>query len=286
MFYAYNQGSKSAKALAQAMDKKRISHKNSKFVGHEDKVVINWGASKLPDEVKKCKVVNQPEAIAIASNKLKFFQAMTLKARTPAFTTDADTVREWLAKGDVVVGREKLQGHSGEGIVIFEGEEDFIDYPFKGKIKVYTKYVSKKQEYRVHVVNGNVVDVRRKALRKDFPKDQANWRIRNHAGGFIFAKEGFETPEDVRNQAIAAVQACGLHFGAVDVVFNDYRQKAYVLEVNTAPGLEGSTIDNYKEAFEQFYKKPDDFFVGLKPNWEHIILEDKVVDIEQAALDF
>jgi D-alanine-D-alanine ligase-like ATP-grasp enzyme len=42
-----------------------------------------------------------------------------------------------------------------------------------------------------------------------------------------------------------------LDFGAVDVIYNRAQDKAYVLEVNTAPGLEGSTLDNYVEAIQK-----------------------------------
>jgi glutathione synthase/RimK-type ligase-like ATP-grasp enzyme len=46
-----------------------------------------------------------------------------------------------------------------------------------------------------------------------------------------------------------AVAALGLDFGGVDVIWNERRQMAYVLEVNTACGLEGQTVNDYAEAF-------------------------------------
>lgn len=46
---------------------------------------------------------------------------------------------------------------------------------------------------------------------------------------------------------------------------------AYVLEVNTAPGLEGSSIDMYASAFEQFYKKPK----NIKPkSWSQFVYDE------------
>ncbi|MNJ09659.1 hypothetical protein D3C77_38070 [compost metagenome] len=106
----------------------------------------------------------------------------------------------------------------------------------------------KKEEYRIHVFNGEVVDVQRKARKKDVPDDQVNWKVRNLANGFIFAR-GEEAlgnvPQDVLDQAVKAVAALGLDFGAADVVYNDKQGKAYCLEVNTAPGLSGSTLDGY-----------------------------------------
>jgi glutathione synthase/RimK-type ligase-like ATP-grasp enzyme len=47
---------------------------------------------------------------------------------------------------------------------------------------------------------------------------------------------------------LAAVSALGLDFGAVDIIWNEREDKCYVLEVNTAPGLQGSTLENYANA--------------------------------------
>ena len=41
-------------------------------------------------------------------------------------------------------------------------------------------------------------------------------------------------------------------FGAVDVVWNQQNGQAYVLEINTAPGLAGQTITSYANAFRRF----------------------------------
>jgi D-alanine-D-alanine ligase-like ATP-grasp enzyme len=48
--------------------------------------------------------------------------------------------------------------------------------------------------------------------------------------------------------------ALGLDFGAADVLFNARRNQAYVLEVNTAPGLEGQTVNDYAEAFKEMIR--------------------------------
>jgi hypothetical protein len=40
-----------------------------------------------------------------------------------------------------------------------------------------------------------------------------------------------------------------LDFGAVDLIWNENQNVVYVLEVNTAPGMEGTTLENYCDAF-------------------------------------
>lgn len=253
MIYPYKVGSASVAALSAALGVKRIKTEGSKFKGNENKIVINWGASSLPEEVKNCTVINTEEAVSLASDKLKFFEAVEGLVQIPEFTTDQSVARKWLEDGKTVVARSKLNGHSGEGIYILETLETF-DSSYHGAFKLYVKYIPKKEEYRIHVVNGEVIDSRRKALSQHFSKENANWKVRSHQNGFIFAKDGFEVPEQVLEQSILAVESIGLDFGAVDVIWNNFYNKAYVLEINTAPGLEGSSVDNYKKAFEKIYE--------------------------------
>lgn len=256
MIYAYNEYSESAKALANELGVKRIKHTNSKFKGSGDKTIINWGATKLPDEVMKCEVINNPVKVKIASNKLTFFNTVKDHINIPEYTEDVDVARQWVVDGGIAVARYKLNGHSAQGIELMETVEMFNSKTdMLGVAPLYVKYIPKKEEYRVHIVNAQVIDVRRKALKIGVNKKGVNWKIRNHAGGFIFQKEGFQVDEKVIDESVKTVLVCGLDFGAVDVIWNNFQQKAYVLEVNTAPGLEGSTITNYKEGFEKFYKK-------------------------------
>lgn len=252
LLYPYKFGSKSGKVLAEALEIKRIKHKGSKFKGRARKTVINWGCSSLPREVMKCNIINTPETVAEAANKLHFFEILKSynlhnqdnKVSYPEFTTDRDVAQAWQDEGKTVVERHKLTGNSGEGIVITEPDEEI------GHAKLYTQYVPKKNEYRVHVFKGKAIDIQRKARVKDVADEDVNWKVRNLDGGFIFAREDGQFPQDVEVQAVLAVEAIGLDFGAVDVIFNEKKSRAYVLEINTAPGLMGTTLEKYKEAFE------------------------------------
>ncbi len=260
--YPYKAGSASAKVLAEAIGAKLIRHKNSKFVGTEEKTVINWGSSNLPENVIGAKVINSPEAVGKASDKLVCLDTLGAgDVAIPDYATDPLIAEVWLRGGCAVVCRQKLNGHSGEGIVIATEGGQLVDAP------LYTMYIPKKSEYRVHVFNGKVIDVRRKARRMDVPDDQINWKVRSYANGFVFAKgEALgEVPRSVIYNAIQAVEALGLVFGAVDVIFNEKRGQAYVLEVNTAPGLEGSTVDSYANAIAEYLAPPEAVLVMQKP---------------------
>lgn len=249
--YSWNAASEGAKALADALEIKRIKHERSRFRGNPRKTVINWGKSgQLPVEVSRCRVLNKPENVGIVSNKRDFFQHLFgpespgPMPHIPEFTTDEQTARNWILAGETVCIRKVLQGSGGEGLVIV-GPENMAEFC---RAPLYVKYKKKKDEYRIHIVNGEIIDEQRKAKRTDY-EGERNTQIRNLANGYIFAREGFETPEDVRVQAKLAMAASGLDFGAVDVIYNNREQQAYVLEINSAPGLMGTTLTNYANAF-------------------------------------
>lgn len=254
--FPYKPGSASAKALKETGIMKRIKRENSKFRPRANKTVVNWGCSKLPN-LAPCTILNKPEAVALAANKLAFFKRLEAfnneqeeeaQVRYPTFTTERQTAEAWLEDKGSVVCRTILNGNSGAGIVLVEpemGGDGIVDAP------LYTQYVPKKQEYRIHVFQGDVLDIQRKARCKDVADENVNWKIRNHDNGFIFAREGFECPQDVIDQAVRCVNALGLDFGAVDMIYNDKQQKAYVIEVNTAPGLTGTTLENYTNKFKE-----------------------------------
>ena len=249
--YPYKQGSKSAKALAEALGVKRIKHDGAKPARCE--TLLNWGASVWKRDIQlygAMRVLNFPDAIVLASNKLKAFKVFKdaeAPIPHPLWTDSRVVASRWLAEGvtALVVCRTKLNGHSGEGIVLADKKEALVDAP------LYTAYIPKKEEYRLHVHNGQVFFVQRKARNKEIPNENVNWKIRNHGNGFIFAHKDVDVPEPVKQAAIMAVQALGLDFGAVDIIHGVDR-KWCVLEVNTACGLEGTTLEKYVEQFKQY----------------------------------
>lgn len=249
--YSHNPHSEGAKALSEALNVKRIKHGNSKFRGGLGKAIINWGAGTLPDQVAACQtILNKPEAIRKASNKLKSFELFQQAdvSIPPFFTTKAQAI-EYLQGGEgrSIVCRTVLQGHSGAGIVIASEPDAVVTAP------LYTAYVKKQEEYRYHVFMGQVVDIQRKARKRDVPDDAVNWQVRNLDGGFIFAREGVVASPVASEEAIKAVAALGLHFGAVDLIYKAREDKYYVLEVNTAPGLSGSTLEGYARRIGELY---------------------------------
>lgn len=245
--------SEGAKALADALEIPRVRHHQSRFRPHPSKLLINWGASLLPVELLTCRIINHPVMVVNATSKLRFLGCCSLieDLVTIPYTTDKTKAIEWLSQGHTVCARQKLNASGGEGLVLFDAMDKFVEAP------LWTLYIKKKEEYRIHVMDGEVISIQRKALKKDFDGGDApiDHRIRNLANGFIFARDGVEPPQEVLEQSKLCISKLGLDFGAVDIIWNDRKQHSFILEVNTAPGLEGTTIDDYAKGFKELINK-------------------------------
>jgi glutathione synthase/RimK-type ligase-like ATP-grasp enzyme len=221
-------GSRSAKALAEVLSEKvdhRVFRVKPQRVGKRIAFQLRRGTDKL-------------------TQLQKFKDA---QVNCPDFTTDRDVAAGFIRDGHAVVCRTLLRGSEGRGIVVAESVEELVPAP------LYTKYVKKKKEFRVHVLNGQVIDVQEKRKRKEFT-DERNTRIRNVANGYVFCRDSVVEPTSLRELAISATRALGYNLGAVDIVWNERSDSLYVLEVNATPGMEGTTLQKYADAIVGWYR--------------------------------
>lgn len=241
--YSYNLGSAGCAALARGLDILRLRDTGRPV---RTPVLINWGSSGVPvqRQVTADRVLNPFNNVKTASDKLLSFTKFAENAQLsiPQWTTDPEVARTF----GTVVCRTVLRGHSGNGIVLWEGQGDLPRAP------LYTQYVKKKHEFRVHVMNGEVIDVQQKRKRRDFD-GEPDTKVRNHQNGWVYCRENLDIPNDLKDQALLAISTLDLDFGAVDLIYNERQNRSYVLEVNTAPGLEGTTLENYVNGFKKYY---------------------------------
>lgn len=101
----------------------------------------------------------------------------------------------------------------------------------------FMEFIDAPREYRVHIFNGKSIRISEKA------------HTAFHE--YTTVKPNHDVTH-VRKAAKQAVKALGLDFGAVDVLAND--EQAWVLEVNTAPGLGGSMPKLYAETFNKYMR--------------------------------
>jgi hypothetical protein len=157
----------------------------------------------------------------------------------PEFCTSPALVESFTSR--LCVARTLTNSHEGRGIVIFNREELPPHAP------LYTEYIPKKKEFRVHIWNQEVIDVSEKRKRKGFA-ETSNTQVRNTANGYVFCRTGITEPDDLRTVACDAVRSLGRTYGAVDVIWNESKNKCFVLEVNARPGIEGTTVEKYTDA--------------------------------------
>lgn len=243
---SYKRHSKSSQTLRYAFPGGRLRPVKPELTPKGTEIVLNWGCSK-PKPNARCRILNKPEAVHLAVNKLRTFNKLKeAGVLIPEFTTDIEKAKEWVEDGKKVLARNKLESHSGQGIVIVKSMEELPSgYP------LYVKYFRKHHEFRVHVFNGEVIDFVEKKKREGADEASFNKYIRSYDNGWVFCREGVVLPDVVKAEAIKAVAALGLDFGAVDIAMGN-RNKVAVFEINCAPALEGTTIEKYKAALTPF----------------------------------
>ena len=243
--FPYKIGSLSAKKLARALKVLRVSHY---YNAKRSDTIVNWGSSTPPHFRWMEQDLNKPHAIALASNKLNTFLEYRSKSfiHVPQWTTNPSEAQHWLDLGLKTYCRKLLSSHSGNGIVVCNAGDTLISAP------LYTLHTKHKDEYRVHIFKGEVLDVQKKKRKLGFNGSSSG--IRNHSSGWVYARTDVAIPDMLCPIAIQAVELLGLDFGAVDIGHKVNDNKFFVFEVNTAPGLEGSTLDKYTKAIYNYYR--------------------------------
>jgi D-alanine-D-alanine ligase-like ATP-grasp enzyme len=231
-------------------------------------ILINWGLSSIPwldnyiqhwhqNKEGMPVVLNHPDYIGNAISKIKTFNLLkTAGIPTPKFTTSRQEAEGWFdeSQNNIVFCRVKENSFQGQGIVIAKSKSEIVDAP------LYTLRVPKKWEYRVHVVNEKAIHVQQKKrlslaklVERGIPVGDG--LIRSYNNGYIFSTELYhsisgEVGQSLQSLSIQAVKALGLNFGAVDLMVTN-KGTVRVLEVNTAPGIEGQTVQAYVSAFQE-----------------------------------
>lgn len=240
--------SASAEGIRAGLNGLFIRREGSRYQYRPGDTVINWGCHGEPQVLRGVKTINSFQAVSTASSKLRTFSALQVaQVPTVEVTRDKEEAVGWL-KTAKVVGRDLDRGSQGRGIVVYaKGDKIDRNHLF------YTKYFKKEREVRIHVVNEKVIFEQEK-LRKNGAAETGTLDkyIRSHDRGWCFAFKHLAEnpiPDSCRSVALTAVAACGLDFGAVDIGWNK-RDGAVVFEINTAPGIEETSLEAYVRAFQ------------------------------------
>jgi glutathione synthase/RimK-type ligase-like ATP-grasp enzyme len=202
--------------------------------------IINWGSTDQYPLYRVVRWINRPSAVRRASDKREFFAAMRDNQNVVEATELRSVAETWREQGHVVVARTLTRSSGGAGIQLVTPQNT-------GPMPVaplYTKYFNAAREYRVHVIHEHTL-VQQKRRRNGV--EPVNQHIRNAGPEWVFCVDNVTPPTAALvAECSAVVCELGLDFGAVDV-----RQKRdgsfKILEVNTAPGIEGTSLQFYAE---------------------------------------
>ena len=141
----YKPGSASANSIVATLEGAAII-KRQRTPMKGKKWLLNWGHSAIAFDTARSIVLNRPEAVANASNKLTAFAKMAAAGvNIPEFTHDLEIAKGWINEDRIVLCRKLLRANSGRGIVVAKTLEELVTAP------LYVKYIRKEKEYRLHV---------------------------------------------------------------------------------------------------------------------------------------
>lgn len=243
--------SNGARALAETIGASRLNLKK-KSTARLPKFNIKWGCFPLPEGISGSWLNARADERSL-NKSLCFLALQEAGVSVPRFTDQLEEAQAWGAKR--VYERHLLRASEGEGIVIKQEGESL------GQAPLYVEgCYGKRREYRIHVFNTGATFktfIQQKKRRTTDVETTTESRIRNLANGWIFAHQEIQTPRtSTVDNAIRAITALGLDFGAVDVIEMSEGEASYVLEVNCAPGLQGATLFFYADAIKEVLEGP------------------------------
>lgn len=241
-------------------------------------VLIRWGSRRHISGAGI--VINSSRAIGNASNKV--IALSTIRDEGIETVTWSKDWAKIAKPGRIIFGRSAT-GMQGRDIVIYDPGDMYAgQYPKSPPASCshdfYSVYFADAREYRIHVVDGQVIRAQAKYL--DFPEKEGDGFIKNYAHGYRFRapKRNLRTPR--REAAIGAVKALGLDFGAVDILVTGRGQ--YVLEVNTAPACSPLTARCYAAAIALLVQRKSGNMFRLAPALLEAEVEAEAIEDDDA----
>ncbi len=272
------------------------------------KKVVCWG-TKTKDAVNVVnnKVFNHPDNIRVNRNKLLALKKMkAANCKIAAFSENFNDLNF------PMIARTKYhQGGSGFWLCLNKSQ---VSAAANEGAQYYQNYINIKDEYRLHVVDGKVIYAVKKVARNNLKDAFVNHYgnhinnyakknninvdtetleltlrrlarklatsvdmiVRSNTRGWKFNRVKPESLDaSLKKQAIDAVAALGLTYGAVDCCTTN--DSTYIIECNTGPGLEGSSLEAWIIALKELLNDKKE-----KPAANKVVVEAQAVPAKMA----
>ena len=197
-------------------------------------------------------ILNHPKNSQNAVNKLESLKLLHKNDVNVAPFQSLQSIKENGMKLSFPLIGRKLVHQGGWGLFYCK---KYIERAVRKGCEYFSQFIPSDTEYRVHIFLNKVVRISEKVPSDEEPL--TNNKIRNHRFGWRFAWRPFHSedyPIEIIKESFKAIRALKLDFGAVDVLWGK-NNKPYILEVNTAPALDGSGLNLYAEKIQSFIKR-------------------------------
>lgn len=240
----YNRrGSKTAKLLAKELGMRAV--RDDRMAGtFTNPPKIRWGTS-VPTH-GDVTTINSRVSIATSAHGRTMLRTLdSAGIHTPhpfpfesIINNNVPEAEFWLAR--------KNNHRGGTDIRVCRTRDDFLSADLDN-YAFFVAYVPTSIELRVHVFGGQVL----KAFKKFHANPNASF-IRSSYHGWQFKRVSIEDnyPKAIP-VAIAATEALGLTFGAVDMAWDITTRQWIIWEVNSAPSLNAETLKLYVDKFKE-----------------------------------
>ncbi len=238
--------------------RKYVNHNITKFdklaIAANDltnKIVVRWGNT-IQVNLDNSIVYNKAEAITKACNKKvsrEVFEANGLNC--PKLIPHIKNQNMMIAKELFPIIARPAKHSKGKNFIILKDLASVKNHMDNHPDWYYSAFVDKKQEFRLHVAHGKILNY----LEKPNPgAGKIAWNLAQNGEAFENVKwDDYNT--EICKLAIKAVSTLGLDFGAVDIMLTK-DGKASLLEVNTAGTLASSeySMSRYAKYFDWLCK--------------------------------
>lgn len=284
-FIPYNKASASVKVLRQAINGVTLSSQSPRlerlFNGDRatnNHVFIKWGKTAHDTQLNSLDnrdgvlLLNNKD-LSNYTNKRKFFEMLSGTGVVPylpqVFNTRNDALLFWNSRAReaaeneiILVERQSLTDSGGNGIKFLTRRVGPTD---RGML--WTSYIKKKHEYRVHASKTGIIAIQKKFLplgvaSSDEHTRQTQFSLRNYNNGWRYQLSSLEDTPQCVLEAVNRFINSGKNiadFCALDIIYNEASRTAFILEANTAPGVSSPLTDKYVEYFRE---KANEYFGG------------------------
>jgi hypothetical protein len=243
-------------------------------------LLINYGAGSgfsIPPTVKR--ILNKPESIRSKYGMLQFLSKVT-GVSVPKFKSSSGILNsneQQLAEGMrlPVIGRTAVH-QDGSGFFVCNTIEDIKQARSRGAT-YFQEQEQIAEEYRIQIIGGTVVSYKKVAAQdptrivrsellssveekypnaSDKEKSMLKWlierqirnmvlpdpNIRTPSRGWCYSMRASGTPQPMIEMCHKAIKACGMDFGAIDII-KTIKGDTRLIEINSGPGMDEGATD-------------------------------------------